>query len=329
MLLSMTRACSRVRLASPSLQANFATVTASMVKELRETSGAPMMDCKKALTESGGEIEKAMDWLRAKGIAKASKSASREATEGLVAIKADKENLLLIEVNSETDFVSRNDDFHAFVQTIADKASETGVEEGKIDVSAFLQLDGGALQNKLTDAINVIRENIVVRRIEKVIPRENEVLSTYVHGKVFSGDNIVLGTQAAVVGLHVGSGRGTTPELSEIGHKLAMHVIAASPLYASTDSVPSDFLDREKVVLREQMEESGQTEGKKPDMLEKILAGKVNKRLSEVCLSAQAHFAEEGSPVIEKYLISQANALKLDKLAISRFWRWSLGSNSE
>ena len=306
--------------------ARFASVTAAMVKELRETSGAPMMDCKKALTESGGEIEMAMDWLRAKGIAKASKSASREATEGLIAIKFIEKHLLLIEVNSETDFVSRNDDFHLFVEEIADKAcAEVEAEAGPVDVATLLEKDNGLLKNRLAEAINVIRENIVVKRIEKISPEEDEVLATYVHGKVFSGANLVLGTQAAVVGLQVEGAAGD--EIKEIGRKLAMHVIAASPLFPSRESVPGVFLEREKVVLRDQMTESGQTEGKKPDMVEKILVGKVNKRLAEVCLSSQAHVAEEGAPVIEKFLKSQASTLKLDKLAIKRFMRWTLGSS--
>ncbi len=285
-----------------------------------------MMDCKMALTESDGEIEKAMDWLRTKGIAKASKSASREATEGLIAIKIIGKHLLLIEVNSETDFVSRNDDFHMFVEEIAEKAcTEVEAGPGPIDVATLLEKDNGLLQNRLTDAINVIRENIVVKRIEKISPEEDEVLATYVHGKVFSGDDLLLGTQAAVVGLETQGVVGE--EIKEIGRKLAMHVIAASPLFPSRESVPGDFLERETMVLREQMVESGQTEGKKPDMVEKILAGKVNKRLAEVCLSSQAHVAEEGAPVIEKFLMTRASTLKLDKLAIKRFWRWTLGSS--
>ena len=302
--------------------AKFATVTAAMVKNLRESSGAPMMDCKKALTESEGDLERAIDWLRAKGIAKASKSAARAATEGLVAISPINEELILIEVNSETDFVSRNNDFHTFVETIAREASGS-VGVGAVDVAAFLKANNGFVQNQLTDTINVIRENIVLKRIERVQAEEGEILSWYVHGKVLTKNNLVLGSKAAVVGLRVS---GSSSELADVGHKLSMHVIAASPLFVSKDKVPLDFLERETSVLRDQMEESGQTHGKKAELTTKILTGKVNKRLAEICMSSQSHFAEEGGLTIEKFLMEKAKELNLKSLAISRFWRWTLGS---
>ena len=165
-------------------------VTASMVKELRESSGAPMMDCKKALTEYEGDMEKAVDWLRAKGIAKASKSAEREALEGLIGVRdtsfdGHDDGLVLVEVNSETDFVGRNENFHLFVKEITDRVIQKRrldelelKNDGKVDHEALLQADGGAMQNMLTDAVNVIRENIVLKRIEIVPSGVGEVLSS-------------------------------------------------------------------------------------------------------------------------------------------------------
>lgn len=313
-----------------------------MVKELRESSGAPMMDCKKALTESDGDMNKAVDWLRAKGIAKASKSAVREASEGLVGLRAmttnsdsrEGDSLMLIEVNSETDFVGRNEDFHKFVKEITDNVlqkygtDELKIADGKVDPEALLQADGGAMQNKLTDAINVIRENIVLKRIEIIPGTDGALLSSYVHGKVFSDHGLVLGSQASVVSLRFdGASESINMDsVNEVGRKLAMHVVAASPLYATKADVPGDFLEREREVLKEQMEEAGQAKGKKPEMVEKILEGKLSKRLSEICLANQAHFAEEGAPVIEKHLKSSAAGLGLKKLSLGHFWRWTLGS---
>lgn len=328
-------------------RSGFATkVSASMVKELRESSGAPMMDCKKALTESEGDMQKAVDWLRAKGIAKASKSAAREASEGLIGLRAvttnsasGEDGLVLVEVNSETDFVGRNEDFHKFVKEVTDNILQKHgsdelrfTDEGRsADVEAILQADGGAMQNKLTDAINVIRENIVLKRVEFIPGAGGELLSHYVHGKVYSDDHgLVLGSQASVVSLQCeGENDGTNMEgVGEVGRKLAMHVVAASPLYATKADVPSDFLQREKEVLKEQMEEAGQAEGKKPEMVDKILDGKLNKRLAEICLANQSHFAEEGAPVIEKHLKSSAAGLGLKKLSLGKFWRWTLGGSA-
>lgn len=292
-----------------------------------------MMDCKKALTESDGDMENAVNWLRAKGIAKASKSAGREASEGLIGVRASGEGLVLIEVNSETDFVGRNEDFHRFVKEITDKVIEMQrsdelelANDCKVDPEALLQADSGAMQNKLTDAINVIRENIVLKRIEIVSSGAGEILSSYVHGKVYSDQELVLGSQASVVTLKYDGTGASADGIGEVGRKVAMHVVAASPLYATKADVPSDFLEKEKVILREQMEEAGQAKGKKPEMVEKILEGKLGKRLSEICLTNQSHFAEEGGPVIEKHLKSQATALGLSNLSLGRFWRWTLGN---
>jgi elongation factor Ts len=232
-----------------------------MVKELREKSGAPMMDCKKALSspDVDGDMTKAMDWLRAKGIARAASGADRVSTEGVIAAHVDTSTngLCLLEINSETDFVSRNADFQKFANTVITTASNV-LPTGSLDMDTLTQspVDGGStvVKDSLGDVINIIRENIVLRRGLKMIPAENEIFSTYIHGKVGMDalpSHIQMGTCAGVVKITSENAADDVKEkIAEAGKKLAMHIVAAKPQYLDRSAVPQDVVDREVAISK-------------------------------------------------------------------------------
>eukprot|EP01036_Dinobryon_divergens_P024428 gene24428-32877_t len=343
---SAIEAASRRHIASSS-------VSPSLVKELRVRSGAPMMDCKKALLADSveGDLDKAMDWLRAKGIAKASNS-DRVSLEGLVAVATPSQShsafLTLVEVNSETDFISMNRDFQEFVALLAHTVnSQTSfVSAGTLSVSEVLQLQPiwwpgasnteqrrlrtSTLQEMLADIVSSIRENIVVRRVEVVaLPADVQgVLTPYVHGQVgFPGqpDNVQLGRAASVVCLSTNpepSGEKDSVTIREMTRKLAMHIVAAQPRYLSKGDVPADIIERETAIFREQSADPN----KKPEMVERAVQGKVNKRIGELCLLGQSHLVEDGSPVIEKYLSTFSQQIR-STVQVAFFRLWTLGSS--
>eukprot|EP00598_Pedospumella_elongata_P012215 CAMPEP_0185012038 /NCGR_PEP_ID=MMETSP1098-20130426/98100_1 /TAXON_ID=89044 /ORGANISM="Spumella elongata, Strain CCAP 955/1" /LENGTH=336 /DNA_ID=CAMNT_0027541089 /DNA_START=59 /DNA_END=1069 /DNA_ORIENTATION=+ len=320
-------------------------VSAAMVKELREKSGAPMMDCKKALSAEGvnGDIKLAMDWLRAKGIARAASNADRVTMEGVIAVNRNPTSgvVTVVEVNSETDFVSLNKDFHQFVSLVSTTVSEQLNKEGAVSISDLMNLQPKGtthtMKDALGDIISSIRENIVIKRAENIYPETAQdgsavgVVASYVHGKVgtdVTPAHIELGKVAGVVKLQAqgtdiaSTGPAITTLLSgDVGRKLSMHVVAACPLYLAPKDVPADVVARETAIFREQTVD----DKKKPEMLEKIIAGKVNKRMADLCLVSQPHVAVEGSPVIQKYLdsLTQGDV----KVSISGFQRWTLGQS--
>lgn len=329
-------------------------ISASSVKALRDSTGAPMMDCKKALSESEGDMDKAIDWLRAKGIAKAAKSTDREASEGLIAIHINKAltKAVLVEINSETDFVARNAHFHTFVETIAKHSySQINFQEGtrEIDIDTILDSTYGengdkVLRDSLFDTINTIRENIVVKRIAGIdmTAHPGGKLGYYMHTKVYDSSSssppssemtTIMGRTAAIINLSVPESLQTVHDtaIMDMGKRLAMHVVAASPSYTTKEEVPADVIEREKSIMFEQMKEAEAT-NKKPkpaDVLEKIITGKMNKRLSELCLDSQPHVAEEGNPVISKYLKTFSNQLGAqgnEAIEVNGFVRWDIVS---
>ena len=293
-----------------------------------------MMDCKKALAESNGDVAKALDWLRAKGIARAASGADRVALEGLIAlhIDASAKSATLVEVNSETDFVSRNKDFQAFCSLVA----RTAAKSGAADVAALMSQPctssaSGApttIKDALTDVVIAIRENIVVRRVSTISSVDGGVLAGYVHGKVGEvSDGLQMGKTAAVVSLKPAAS-GSASALTAVeaaGRRLAMHVVAAKPLYLSEASVPPDVMQREEEISKEQLQTSGQLQNKKPDVVAKIVRGKVLKRMSEVCLLSQPHVAEEGGPLVGKFLSSLPGAT--GGVSCEGFTRWALGGH--
>lgn len=317
------------------------SVDAQLVKKLRDSSGAPMMDCKKALGACGGDMGKAMDWLRAKGIARAAAASDRVATEGLVGILSDSRGITLVEVNSETDFVGKNADFHNFVGLVARSAAdfsssasgEAFAKDGKhvvIAPEALLAHNGGAVQNALGLAVATIRENIVIKRIAALQPGSGSYLASYVHGKIGgvegAGSNLSLGKTVSVVCLNAPEAKTSVrPQLEELGRKVAMHVVAANPKYCLESEVDSTFLQRERDIIKEQMAGDTKNASKKADVLEKVREGKLKKRLSEVCLESQPCVVEEGFPVVSKYLQDAGKVIGAGNIKVTAFRRWGLG----
>lgn len=246
-------------------------ITASMVKELREKSGAGMMDAKKALTEMNGDMEAAVDHLRKKGMAKADKKSSRTAAEGLVAINAQGTTGVVIEVNSETDFVARNEKFQDFVRTISDKATAVDSKEALMDVD----LNGKSVKDTLTDMVATIGENMGVRRMEKLSVTDGAVVG-YVHNAVAPN----LGKIGVLVALE---STGDKAKLEALGKQIAMHVAAAFPQCLSADQADQDALERERNIIRE----TALAEGKPAEIVEKMLDGRMKKYLKEICLMDQ------------------------------------------
>jgi elongation factor Ts len=239
-------------------------ITASMVKELRDTTGAGMMDAKKALTETDGDMEAAVDWLRTKGLAKAAKKAGRTAAEGLVGVSISDGRGVAVEVNSETDFVAKNAEFQALVRAITEKA------QGVADVEALKATDlgGKTVERTVTDAIAKIGENLSLRRMVVV---DGETVVSYVHNAAIEG----MGKIGVLVALK-GADNG-------IGKQIAMHIAATSPASLGKDDLDPALIEREKAVLTEQARESGKPEA----VIEKMIIGRMAKFYEEVTLLGQ------------------------------------------
>ena len=239
-------------------------ITASMVKELRETTGAGMMDAKKALTETNGDFEAAIDWLRTKGLAKAAKKSSRVAAEGLVAVAISVGKGVAVEVNSETDFVAKNSDFQEMVKAIANAA----LDVSNTDQLAEASINGKKVSDTLTDNIAKIGENMTLRRMEAI---EAERVVAYVHNSA-AQDMGQIGVLVAING-----------ENTEFARQVAMHVAAANPQALSSAELDQSVVEREKNILTEQARESGKPE----QVIEKMIQGRMKKFLAEVTLLGQ------------------------------------------
>ena len=240
------------------------SITASMVKELRESTGAGMMDAKKALTETSGDFEAAVDWLRTKGLAKAAKKSGRVAAEGLVAVSVDGPNGVAIEVNSETDFVAKNSEFQEMVRGFAGVA----LTVDSVDALADADYQGKKISEVLTDKIATIGENLSLRRISKIT---GDQVVSYIHNAAADG----MGAIAVLVAL-----KGNN---QEFGRQVAMHIAAANPQALNKDELDPSIIEREKSVLTEQARESGKPE----QVIEKMIDGRMKKFLSEVTLLGQ------------------------------------------
>jgi len=240
-------------------------ITAAMVKDLRDKTGAGMMDAKKALTETDGDIEAAVDWLRTKGLAKAAKKSGRTAAEGLVAVRTEGGSGVAVEVNAETDFVAKNAEFQDMVGQIADVAM--GVDD--VEALAAANLDGKSVADTITDKIATIGENMSLRRMAKL---EGGLVVSYVHNATSPG----MGKIGVLVALSGGS--------EEFGRQVAMHVAAANPASLGEADLDPAVLEREKQVLTEQARASGKPE----QVIEKMIEGRMKKFLSEVTLLGQA-----------------------------------------
>ena len=292
-------------------------ITAGMVKELREKTGAGMMDCKKALNATDGNMEAAVEHLREQGLAKAEKKAGRIAAEGLVATKLsdDGKKAAIVEVNSETDFVAKNEQFQTYVAEVADQALTTGAA----DIEAFLAEEskaeaGKTVKEVLDGKIAIIGENLNIRRFAQMESADGFVAS-YIHAGGKIGVLVEVETDVA------------NDDIKEMGKNVAMQVAAIMPKYTSRDEVSKDYIDHETEILKAQAKNENPD---KPDnIIEKMIIGRLNKELKEVCLLDQAYVkAEDGKQSVGKYVeeVAKANSAKI---AIKGFIRFETGEGIE
>lgn len=251
------------------------SITAAMVKELRETSGAGMMDCKAALKETGGDMEAAVDWLRTKGLAKAAKKAGRVAAEGLVAVAAEGNKAVVVEVNSETDFVARNDNFQKLVRDIAATALTVDGDVEKLAAAPYPGTDR-TVEGEIKEAVGTIGENMTLRRSAGLSVSEG-VVASYMHNAAGEG----LGKIGVLVGLE---SAGDADKLAALGKQIAMHVAATNPMALNTDELDPEAVERERTVYMEQARESGKPE----NIIEKMVEGRLRKFYEEVTLVKQS-----------------------------------------
>ena len=285
-----------------------AIVTAAMVKDLRERTGAGMMDCKSALNETAGEIEAAIDWLRKKGLSKAAKKSDRIAAEGLVAVAIEGTRGVVVEVNSETDFVARNSDFQALTKAIASVVVATGNADAEALKSAAYPA-GGNVADAIANAIATIGENMTLRRAAVLDVTAGKV-GSYVHNAVSDG----LGKIGVIVALE---STGDGDVLADLGRKIAMHVAAASPLALEGSQMDPAIVEREKNVLREK------NVGKPANVLEKIVESGLKSYFKEVCLLDQA-FIHEPSKTVSQVVTEAAKAAGAP-VVLKGFVRYALG----
>lgn len=291
-----------------------ANISASDVKALRDITGSGMMDCKKALTECNGNVEQAIDWLRKKGLASASRKAGRVAADGLIAISACENCATLVELNAETDFVAKNDKFQQFAKDAALLAHENCLDLESLK-KAQHPGDSVSVEEQLTNLIAVIGENMQIRRVEHV-GVENGVVATYVHNKI--SDN--LGKIGVAVALECDK---ICPTAKELGKQIAMHIAAANPQFLSTEDVPADVVEHEKTVLRE----TAKATGKPDDVVEKMVVGRIRKYYEEVVLLEQV-FVVDGETKI-KDVIAKASKDCGCNIKLVKFVKFVLGEGIE
>jgi len=285
-----------------------ATITAGMVKDLREKTGAGMMDCKQALTETAGDIEAAVDWLRKKGLSKAAKKSGRVAAEGLVAVAVKGGKGVLVEVNSETDFVARNDDFQKLTRNIASVAvGASNVDSAALADAAYP--GGGKVSEAIANAIATIGENMTLRRAASVSVGQGAI-GHYIHNSIGDG----LGKIGVLVGLE---STGNADALADLGRKIAMHVAAASPLALEASGLDPATLEREKAVLREK------NAGKPANVLEKIVESGLKTYYKEVCLLDQAFIHDPAKTVNQ--IVGEAAKTAGAPVKLAGFVRYALG----
>ncbi|MEM7400989.1 MAG: translation elongation factor Ts [Pseudomonadota bacterium] len=270
-------------------------ITATMVKELRERTGAGMMECKKALTECGGDMETAIEQMRKSGQAKADKKAGRIAAEGTIAIASDGKQAAIIEVNCETDFVAKDEQFSNFSKQLAEMVLQHEIASVEA-LNETAMSSGQTVEQARLELVTKIGENIKVRRFEKIT--SDDAISTYAHGK-----------RIGVLVDHNGN--------DEVGRDVAMHIAAVNPICISEKEVPADVLEKEREIAQAQAAESG----KPPEIVEKMVTGKVNKFLKENTLLGQA-FVKDDSLSVDKYL-------KTTNASVSKFIRFEVGEGLE
>jgi len=288
-------------------------VNAALVKKLRDKTGAGMMDCKKALVESKGDIEEAIDWLRKEGISGADKKSSRIAADGLVAISSSDKAISLVEINSETDFVSRNPDFQNFVKNISEIALESGSEIDLLKKAPYSKDNN--VSDFLTELIAKIGENIVIRRTAS-IETKNSIFSSYIHGQVSEG----MGKIGVIISIE---SDGDIDKIKNFGKQLSMHIAAAKPLSISSEDVDEKIIERERKILIEQAKSSGKAE----DIIEKMVDGRIKKFFSEITLLDQT-WVMDGESKVSKIIESMEKELNCN-IKIREFNLFVLGEGIE
>jgi len=290
-----------------------AEITAATVKELRERTGAGMMDCKKALAEANGEMEAAIDWLRAKGLAAAAKKAGRTAAEGLVGVAVEGNRGAVVEINSETDFVAKNEIFQNFVRNVAKLALQHGTDVELLGATRYPE--GGTVQEKLTDNIAKIGENQSLRRAAVVEVGQGAIVS-YVHNQVAPG----LGKIGVLVALESSA---PAEELTQLGKQIAMHVAAAHPLALSAEDLPGELVERERAIAMEKAKESG----KPQNIIEKMVEGGLAKFRKDNALLSQLFVMDNKTPVAE--VVASAAKEAGTGIQLASFVRFQLGEGIE
>jgi len=291
-----------------------AEITAALVKELRDKTGAGMMDCKRALGDSGGDIEAAVDWLRKKGLAAAAKKAGRIAADGLIAVATEGNAGAVVEVNSETDFVARNELFQEFARSVSTLAVGADRDVDALKSASFAG-NGKTVEGELADLIARIGENLVLRRVARLEAKQG-VVASYVHNSISPG----LGKIGVLVALESAA---SAAVLTPLGRQLAMHVAAANPQYLDVASVPAAALDRERAVLRDQ----AGTTGKSADIVERMVEGRLRKFYEDSVLLDQVYVID-GESRISKVVEAAANSAG-SPIKITGFIRFALGEGVE
>jgi elongation factor Ts len=289
-----------------------ATITAAMVKELRESTGAGMMDCKAALTETGGDMTAAQDWLRKKGLSKAAKKAGRVAAEGLIGAVTKGTKGVVVEVNSDTDFVARNEQFQGLVKMVAQVALDAGADVEKIKAA---KVGAVTVENAISDAIATIGENMSLRRAAALEVKQG-VVSSYIHNAVVDG----AGKMGVIVALE---SAGKADELAALGRQLAMHVAAANPQALDPAGLEPDIVKREKDVLADKYRQQGKPE----NVIEKIVESGLKTFYKEVCLLEQAFIHDSGKSVAQA--VKEAEGKVGGPIKITGFVRYALGEGIE
>ena len=289
-----------------------ATITAAMVKDLRESTGAGMMDCKAALTETGGDMTAAQDWLRKKGLSKAAKKAGRVAAEGLISAVTKGTKGVVVEVNSETDFVARNEHFQGLVKMIGQVALDVGADIEKIKAAKIGNI---TVEAAIADAIATIGENMTLRRAASLEVGKG-VVSSYIHNSVIEG----AGKMGVIVALELA---GKADELATLGRQLAMHVAAANPQAVEPSGLPADLVKREKDVLADKYRQQGKPE----NVIEKIVESGLKTFYKEVCLLEQAFIHDSGKSVAQA--LKEAEGKVGAPVKIAGFVRYALGEGIE
>ena len=294
-------------------------VTAAMVKELREMTGAGMMDCKKALAATDGDMDKAVEFLREKGLAGAEKKAGRIAAEGIVAtaLTEDEKKAVVVEVNAETDFVAKNAKFQAYVAQVAAQALTTTAA----DMDAFMEEKWAAdesltVKEALSSQISIIGENMNIRRFKQVV-EENGVVVSYIHAGGRIG--VLVDVETSVV----------NDAVKEMGKNIAMQIAALNPKYTSRDEVSADFIEHEKSILMAQIQNDPKEASKPEKVIQGMIQGRINKELKEICLLDQTYVkAEDGKQSVSQY-VAQVAKENSAKITVKGFVRFETGEGLE